>query len=553
MNRRHFLSTSAKSLTFLPLLGCAGSFPKSRTGYLLRNAMVFDGTGKPPIILDLRTSGDRIIELGNNLPSADSFSINADNLTVAPGFIDIHSHTDLSLFVNPNAESKLRQGVTTEVVGQDGSSVGPWTDERFENRKEFYRDRYGASIEFQTLPGFLDAIDQLQPAVNVASMIGTGTLRAFAVGNNDVPATPAQLEEMVALVEEALAAGGCGVSSGLEYIPDAFSSTAELIELCKPLARKQLPYATHMRNEDDSVLGALEEALHIGRMAQIPVQVSHLKAQGQRNWWKADQMLEIIDRANENGQDVTFDRYPYTAYSTGLASLFPQWARAGDTDTFLERLANDDGRIRNEVEQKIEKLGDWDSVQISGVYNESLQWALGKRLGALATTRDQDPYELLLLLTREDRNRTDIVGFGMSEENTSKFLSHPRGMICSDGGARATYGPLSEDSPHPRTFGAFPRVLGRYVRDEGLLPLSDAIHKMTGAPAQKLKLADRGRIAAGMAADIVVFDAQEINDNATFDKPHQYSSGIKFVFVNGQLALDDGGPVQARAGKALRV
>ncbi len=553
MKRRQFIGTTASAITFLPLAGCAASFGGTkREGYLIKGSTLYDGMGGDPFVADIRIANGRIAEIGQDLNSAAGFVIDGRGLSVSPGFIDIHSHTDLSLFVNPNAESKIRQGVTTEVVGQDGSSVGPWTEDEAESRSKFYQEEFGVELNFKTLPEFMDAIDSLGPSVNVASMIGSGTVRGYVVGDDDVPASAEQVNEMVQIVEEAVAAGACGVSSGLEYIPNAFSRTDELISLCRPLQVKGLPYATHMRNEDDGVLGALEEAIHIARMAGVPLQVSHLKAQGKRNWWKADYLLQLMETAASDGLDVTFDRYPYTAYSTGLASLFPQWARAGGTNAFLARLESDDGRIRTEVEEKIKKLGDWDSVQISGIYNDDLLWAQGQRLGQLAKSRGVEPYELLSELTFGDRNRTDIVGFGMSEPNTAKLLAHPLGMICSDGGARATYGALSNDVPHPRTFGAFPRLLGHYVRENKILNLNDAIRKMTGMPAEKLGLRDRGRLQPGLAADLVVFDHEKIADEATFDDPHRYASGVNFVFVNGEMAVEGEDHHNSRSGRMLR-
>ena len=359
---------------------------------------------------------------------------------------------------------------------------------------------------------------------------------------------------MVALVREALGAGACGVSSGLEYIPGAFASLDELVALARPLHGTGLPYASHMRNEDDQLFAAIEEALNVGRMANVPVQISHLKAQGRRNWWKAEDALAMIEHARADGIDVTFDRYPYVAYSTGLNSLFPVWAREGGTDAFLGRLSDQAtmAAIELEVRDKVAKLGSWDAVQITSTTADTVRWARGRKLGELARERGVEPYELLLRVTREDRGRAGMVGFGMSEENTELILSHPLGMVCSDAGARATYGALSSGTPHPRAYGSFPRVLGHYSRDRGLFGLETAIRKFTSMPADKLRLSGRGRIVVGGFADLVAFDADTVADNATFENPHQYPTGIPHVMVNGEWVILDGEHTGATPGRVLR-
>ncbi len=521
--------------------------------WILRGAVVYDGSGRAPIEADVAIAGDKIEALGPRLAAAGAKEVDLRGLALAPGFIDMHSHTDLVLLVDPKAQSKIRQGVTTEVAGQDGDSVGPWSDEEFQQTRDSYRARYGVEIGFRDLPGFFQQLRRQGAAVNLASMVGQGTLRSLVVGGSNRPATEAERARMAALVVEALKAGACGVSSGLEYIPSAYADLDELAAVCTPLKGTGLPYATHMRNEDDESLAAIEEALNVGRITGAAVHISHLKAQGERNWWKAPLMLELFERVRATGRDVTYDVYPYVAYATGLSNMFPVWAREGGTDALLARLKDpaQGERIRVQVLDKVDQLGNWDAVQISNTGSDSLAWARGKRLGQLAAERKQDPYALLLMIVQQDRNRTSMVGFGMSEENVERFLAHPLAMICSDGSALTTEGPLARGTPHPRNYGTFPRVLGRYVRDRKVMPLETAIHKMTGMPAARLKLQGRGTIAPGAFADLVAFDPDRVADRATFEEPHQYPVGIPHVMVNGQWVIRDGEHTQAVPGRVL--
>ncbi|MBX6366175.1 MAG: D-aminoacylase, partial [Gemmatimonadetes bacterium] len=475
-------------------------------------------------------------------------------LALAPGFIDIHSHTDLTLLIDPKAESKVRQGVTTEVVGQDGSSVGPWREEEAAATRESYRRRYGVDIDFHDLDGFFRRLERQGAAVHVASMIGAGTVRAFVVGEENRPATAEEIRRMQALVAEALRIGAVGVSSGLEYTPGAFADTAELVALSEPMKGMGLPYASHMRNEDDRLFAAIEETLTVGRTAGVPVEVSHLKAEGERNWWKQAPVLDALETARKSGLDVMFDVYPYVAYSTGLANLFPTDVRDGGNAAFLARLRDPSMRERLEAaaRDKVAKLGSWDAVQVTSTSSDSLAWARGRKLGALARERGVDPYDLLVEIIVGDSNRAGMVGFGMSEENVEALLRHPLAMICSDAGARAIKGSLSEGSPHPRAYGTYPRVLGHYCRDRRTLPLEAAIRKMTSMPAARLKLTDRGRIAPGLVADLVAFDPDKVNDPATFERPHQYAVGIPYVIVAGQLVIREGEHTGALPGRPVR-
>ena len=358
---------------------------------------------------------------------------------------------------------------------------------------------------------------------------------------------------MKALVAEAMDQGAVGLSSGLEYTPSAFASREELVELARVLAGSGYPYASHMRNEDDGVLAAVEEAIHVGRVAGVPVEISHLKAQGERNWWKAPVILDLLEEVRKAGVDVHYDRYPYVAYSTGLSNLFPSWARAGGNRAFIQRLEDPGQRPALEAyaREKVAQLGSWNSVQVSSIRTEKNAWLKGRRLGDAAREAGEEPFAMALRLLKEEGS-VGMIGFGMSEENTALVLSHPLGMICSDGSVYAPAGPLSEGSPHPRSYGTFPRVLGHYVRDQKIMPLETAIHKMTGMPAKKIQLEDRGVIRPGAYADLVAFDPSTIRDTATFDDPHQYPEGIHLVVVNGVITVSEGGMTGELAGRPVR-
>ena len=561
MIRRDFVTGGAKSalagLAGLAGLGAGPAAPPvtgtgPRADLVIRGGTLLDGTGAPPRTGDVAIAGDRIGAVGR-VSVTGAVEIDARDMAVAPGFIDIRSHADLSLLVNPRAESCVRQGVTLAVVGQDGSSTGPWSTGDFEFTRDRYRRSYDVEIDFRDLGGFLDRIDRLRPAVSVASMIGHGTVRGYVIGGADRPASEAELRLMRGLVRDALGAGAVGLSTGLEYTPGSFATLDELVALAGELRGTPYPYASHMRNEDDRLLAGLEEALHVGRTAGVAVQVSHLKAQGERNHWKAGAAVAAIEAARDAGVDVHFDRYPYVAYATGLANLFPASARAGGTARFLARLADPETgpALERACRDKIALLGSWDAVQISRIGGANAH-ARGRRLGELAAERGEDPYELTVRLLREAGGSVGMIGFGMSEENTERILAHPLGMVCSDGGAYAPYGPLSASSPHPRGYGTFPRLLGLYVRERKAMALEAAVHKISGLPARKLGLADRGVLRVGAVADVVVFDPGSVADRATFDDPHRYPAGIPHVVVGGVHTIRDGEQTGRMGGRAVR-
>ena len=429
----------------------------------------------------------------------------------------------------------IRQGVTTVVVGQDGGSRVPATDGTTSFSKFFRR------------------VEAMPSAVNVATMVGLGQVRRIVVGEDNRPATKAELAKMTALVEKALASGACGASTGLEYSPGAFATQAELIALCKPLRARRLPYATHMRNEDDALLEAIDESIAIARGARCPLQISHLKTAGARNWGKIDAVFARIARARKSGLDVTFDRYPYIAWSTGLTNMFPVWALDGGDEPFLQRLEDPAtaAKIRTESEDKAALIGGWHNVQLASVRANGDSDAVGQRLDDWGKSRGMAPYEAAMALLKNSKTNVSTVVFGMSEENLEKFLAHPKCMICSDGGAFAVSGPARTGHPHPRGLGTFPRVLGRYVRERKVITLAQAVDKMSGMPARRLRLAGRGRIGVGAWADLVLFDPRTVADQATFADPFQYPVGIPTVVVNGKIALRDGERVGTGNGKAL--
>ena len=549
-NRREFVITSAGSLA--ALTGAPAFIKRQGThdlvirgGTVFRGTILADAPEASGTQADVAISGDKITAIGR-VPGRGTEEIDARGLAVSAGFVDIHSHGDGSIEDDPRMESVVRQGITTIVAGQDGSSRATGRPEARGQRQEEGQARTFAEL--------FAAIDAQKPAVNVASMIGLGSVRGRVVGNMDRPATPDEIRTMTAMVESALAEGACGASSGLEYTPGGFASTEELIALCKPLAARGLPYATHMRNEDDRLLDSIDESIAVARGAGCPLQISHLKTQGPRNWSKLDTVFARIDATARAGTPVTFDRYPYIAYATGLTNLFPIWSRDGGTEAFLARLsdASVSPRIKAETLAKVDLIGGWENVHISSVRDSTDRAAEGKRLGSYAKSISADPYDLTVAMLNRNRGSIGMVGFAMSEENLDRILAHPRGMVASDGGSFAIEGPTRRGSPHPRGIGTFPRVLGRYVRERKALSLPMALIKMSSMPASIIKLPNRGRLREGWAADVVVFDPATVADRATYEEPFQYPTGIKAVVVNGVVALRDGQRGNHMSGKTLR-
>lgn len=520
---------------------------------LLQHGTVIDGTGRLRFQADVAVVGDRIAEVGLGLgPAKVVWEI--PGRIVAPGFIDIHSHSGATLLVEPRPESQITQGVTTEVGGNCGLSLAPRTPAEARRAADEFEERYGLRYEWQTLDQFLTLLEQGGLTANFATYVGHGDVRAAVMGWEQRPPTVEEMAAMKQRIAESMEAGAWGLSSGLIYPPGCYATTAELIELSRAAARYGGLYATHLRDEGDHLLEAVQEALEIGRKANIPVQISHHKAVGRANWGRTEQSLACLEAARAAGQDVTCDQYPYVATSTSLRTLIPKWAHEGGTEALLARLEDPQAVALLQAEIRAERPEEdaWARIFVSEIENPAWKEWEGRSLAEIAALLGADPLAALIRLLREDRARSRMVHFAMCEEDVERILQHETTMIGSDSSARATRGPLRRGRPHPRCFGTFPRVLGLYVRERGLLTLEEAIHKMTGQPAARLGLPGRGTLAKGQFADLVVFDPQHIRDRATFAEPYQLAEGVQAVYVNGQLVVKSGQTTGALPGRVLR-
>jgi N-acyl-D-amino-acid deacylase len=501
---------------------------------------VLDGLGAEPREADVGIRAGRIVAVGDLGASAAPLEIDARGLYVCPGFIDLHSHADETCFEHPGVESAVRQGVTTLVVGQDGFSLAPvGTQDR------------------STFAGYLASFERHPLASNVASLVGQGTIRRKVMGERAGPASAHELAAMRALADEALLAGAFGISSGLEYPPSANAGREELGDLCRSLASLAPVrglYVTHMRNEDDALLEAIEEAIAIARRGGARLHVSHLKASGRRNWPKLPRALALLEAARD--VSATADCYPYEAYSTTLQNLFPASARAGGTATFLAALRDAERArpLRAAAEAKVAMLGSWDAVMLTDLRGTAHRAWDGRRVGEVAASLSpaKAPIDLVIELLLELEGRVGMFGFGMSEDEVARALASDLVCVASDGSALAAEGPLSQRKAHPRAYGTFPRVLRRFVRERSVLAWPQAIRKMTSLPARILGLPDRGTLEVGQAADLVVLDPKVVADRATYDDPHQYPVGIPYVIVNGEPVVDAGKRVNSLPGRVLR-
>lgn len=542
-------------MAVLPGIVLKGCSVGKEYSLLIKGGIVYDGSGSPGIEADIAVTNDRIAVIAPNINEKKAhIVIDARGMAVAPGFIDPHTHTDIHLIVNPNAESKIRQGVTTEIGGNCGGSRFPYNDSMFDESSEYFKKEFGLDLTWRDIGGFFNRLEKQGIANNHAELLGHGTLRTFVMGPYDRSPTGEELQRMKQVVREHMRAGVYGLSTGLEYTPGNFAETDEIIELCRDVAGLGGIYATHMRNEGDQVIESLEETLRICRETKVSTQISHLKAAAPRNWTKLDDIFSLIEGAKREGLPILADRYPYHAWSTGLSFHFPHWTREGTDEDFVNRLKDKSlqKKIEAYVDSEGERMGSWKNVVISSVYTDKNRHVEGKNILDAAAESQKSTYEFMRDLLIEEEGHVSMVGFGMSEDNLSRVLAHPLVVVGSDGNAVATYGPLGKGKPHPRFYGTFPRVLGKFARDEGIISLTGAVKKMTSMTAEKFGLTGRGRIAVDYFADLVVFEPDKVIDRATFTEPHQYAAGIPYVIVNGQVAVSEGEHTGVLAGKILK-
>ncbi len=525
---------------------------------LIRGGTVIDGSGAPRERADVAVEGDRIVAIGRGLDGLATRTIDATGHVVAPGFIDAHSHSDLFYFGCPSAESKIRQGCTTEVVGMCSFSPAPIAPGRADMVRS-WAGGIGASVDFrwEAFPEYLDALRARAPSINIAQFVGHGALRLATVGAENRPVTGDDLRAMERLLAEAMDAGAYGYSTGLVYPPSGYSATPELVALARSMARRGGLYFSHVRGESGMVEDSIREAIRIGEESDVGVQIAHVKVGGRENWGKMDRVLRLIDEARARGVDVTGDVYPYHAGSTKMDNLMPAWVHDGGIPKLLERLA-DRATRRRIVEECLVDGERWGTLSQGAVGFDEIQIATCRRhelegltLAALARLTGGTPAEALMDLLLDQKATVGMVSFSQNLENVAKVLAHPAIMIGSDSiGLSEGEGPRP-GKPHPRMYGTFPRVLGEYARERGLFSLETAIHKMTGMPAQRLRFRERGLLRPGYAADIAVFDPATVKDESTYADPHCYPTGIPYVVVNGTVVVDGGRMHAAATGRLL--
>ncbi|HLA11750.1 MAG TPA: D-aminoacylase [Pyrinomonadaceae bacterium] len=542
----------------LPLSAVGQAARTQEFDVLIKNGMVYDGTGHVPRRVDVGIKGDRIVAIGNLRRANARNIVDARGLAVAPGFINMLSWSTESLIVDGRSQGEVRQGVTTQIMGE-GWSMGP-LNERLKKQVIAEQDDIKFDVEWTTLAEYLRHLEKRGVSQNVASFVGATTVRQYVLGESDVQPTPEQLQEMRDLVRHAMEEGALGVGSSLIYAPAFYARTEELIELCKVAARYRGKYISHLRSEGNEWVEAVEELIRISREAGLPAEIYHIKAAGKQNWDKVDRVLALINAARRRGLKITANMYMYTAGATGLNASLPPWTMDGGYEALFKRLEDQATREKIAAEvrtpsNKWENLylaaGSPDRVLLVGFKSEKLKPLTGKTLAEVARMRGNDPVETIMDLILEDRSRVGTVYFLMSEKNLKRELRQPWVSLGSDGASMAPEGVFLKSSTHPRSYGNFARLLGKYVREEKVISLTEAVRRLTGLPATNLGLDRRGFLRTGMFADVVVFDPQTIGDRATFEKPHQYSVGVKHVFVNGVQVLKDGEHTNAKPGRAL--
>jgi dihydroorotase/N-acyl-D-amino-acid deacylase len=571
--RRPFSTTLTRLVFVSILLIIAGAlvFPTAnvvenagaaaeRFDLIIRGGRVVDGTGRPSFVADVGVRGDRVVRVGRIGGSARARrTIEARGLVVAPGFIDMLGQSEQNLLIDPRGMSKVMMGVTTEVTGE-GGSIAPINERLIKEDEDFY-NRYNLKVDWHTLDEYFRRLERQGAGVNVATFVGATQVRAYVVGFDNRAPTVDELKRMKRLVAEAMEDGALGLSTSLQYVPARFAKTDEIVELAKVARSYGGIYATHQRSEANALDSSLAEVFEIARRAAIPVEIWHLKTAYRKNWGRMPEVLGKIRAARARGLDITADVYPYTAASTGLAACLPPWAIEGGTEKMLARLR--DAATRERIKRDIARdANDWENIYmgsggaagvlVGSVVNRDLERFQGKRVSEIAKEQGKDELDALLDFILADRGQTGAIYFMMSEDDLRAALQSPFVKICTDSGARATDGPLAGSKSHPRGWGSYPRILSRYVRDERLLKLEEAVHKMTGMSAARVGLRDRGVLRAGAFADITVFDPARVRDRATFEEPNQYPEGIEFVVVNGQIEVDGRRRTDANAGRALR-
>lgn len=542
----------ALALSLAPALACA-----PRYDVVIRHGTIYDGSGADPIAGDLAIAGDTIAAVGR-VQGRGRVEIEARGRAVAPGFINLLSHSEVSLIHDPRSQSDIRQGVTLEVLGEE--SMGPLNEAMKQDALEQQGD-IKFPIPWTTLGEYLDFLEQRGIATNVASFVGASTVRVHEIGYANRPPTPEELARMQELVRQAMAEGALGVTTALIYAPATFAKTDELIALAKVAAQAGGIYAAHIRSEGNRLLEAIDETIRIAREAGLPAEIYHLKAAGEANWRKMDLALRKIDSARAAGIEIGADMYTYTAGATGLDAAMPPWVQEGGLKAWIQRLQ--DPAIRRRVAREMRTPTDrWenlylgagspDRVLLLGFKTDSLKPLTGKTLGEVARARGESPEETAMDLVIQDGSRVEVAYFLMSEDNLKKQIAKDWVAFGSDAASQAPEGPFLKSNPHPRAYGNFARLLGKYVRGENVIPLKEAIRRLTSLPAAHLKLERRGRLAPGYYADVVVFDPDSIQDHATFEKPQQYATGVVHVFVNGVQVLRNGEHTGATPGRIVR-
>src|SRR6266496_4237574 len=525
---------------------------------LIKNGTIYDGTGAEPKHANVAIRGDRIAGVGDFKTAKAKTMIDANGLAVAPGFINMLSWSVASLIQDGRSQSEIRQGVTTEIMGE-GESMGPVNDHvRHYMLKQQSDIKY--DIKWNTLAEYLQYLERRGVSCNVASFIGSTTIRENVIGFEDKQTTAQQLDEMRELVRKEMEAGALGIGTSLMYPPAFYAKTEELIELSKVAAKYQGKYISHIRSEGNQLLPALEELIRISREAGLPAEVYHIKAAGKKNWPLLDQMIARIEAARKEGLKITADMYAYTASGTGLDACLPPWTQDSGYPVLFTRLRDKATREKIAAEVRTDSdaweniylsVGSPDKILLVGFKSEQLKPLTGKSLAEVAKARGKDPVETIMDLLVEDESRISAIYFEMSEENVRKEIAKPWISFGSDEASQAPEGVFLKSNPHPRAYGNFARILGKYVRDEKVIPMTEAVRRLSGLPASNLGLDHRGFIQEGMFADIVIFDPATIADRATFEKPHQYAVGVKHVFVNGVQVLRDGEHTGAKPGRAL--